>query len=107
MGTELTDLDVPVVKTSSALLCMTKDPAANFPQSACIRCGYCAQVCPERLLPMKLMEAAQKGQEDVFLQQSGMECMECGCCSYVCPARRSLTQTIREQRRELLAKEIR
>ena len=104
MGTEITNLDVPVVKTSSALLCMTKDPASSYTQSACIRCGSCVEVCPERLLPMKLMDLAMQDQEEEFFKLNGMECMECGSCSYVCPARRNLTGTIRGMRRSMLVK---
>ncbi|MCI8374022.1 MAG: electron transport complex subunit RsxC [Lachnospiraceae bacterium] len=104
MGISLFDLDVPVVKTSSALLCMTKDDVARFRPSACIRCGSCVEACPEGLLPAKLADLAEHFQEEEFRKLYGMECLECGSCSFVCPARRHLTQSIRAMRRSLLAK---
>lgn len=107
MGMELTDLNVPVVKTTPALLCMTKDADSYFTPSACIRCGACAGACPVRLLPLKLMELAEQEQEEEFCRMNGMECIGCGSCTYVCPARRNLTQNIRGMRKSLLAKGIR
>ncbi len=104
MGVSLTTLAVPVVKTSSALLCMTKDEVARSQISPCIHCGYCVTACPERLIPSKLADYAERFQEEPFRKLYGMECMECGSCSYVCPAKRQLTQAIRAFRRELLAK---
>ncbi|MCI9135868.1 MAG: electron transport complex subunit RsxC [Lachnospiraceae bacterium] len=104
MGVSLTTLAVPVVKTSSALLCMIKDEVARSQISPCIHCGYCVTACPERLIPSKLADYAERFQEEPFRKLYGMECMECGSCSYVCPAKRQLTQAIRAFRRELLAK---
>lgn len=104
MGISLFDLNVPIIKTSSALLCMSKDDVARFRPSACIRCGSCVEVCPEGLLPARLADLAEHFQEDEFRNLYGMECLECGSCSYVCPARRQLTQSIRAMRRGLLAK---
>jgi electron transport complex protein RnfC len=102
-GTAVSDLQIPVVKTSSGLICMTKDDGTRFQATACIRCGSCVETCPEHLLPVRLAEWAKKGSEDEFRAHGGMECLECGCCSYICPARRNLTQTIKNMRRELLA----
>lgn len=104
MGVSLFDLNVPVVKTSSALLCMSKDDVARMKPSSCIRCGYCVEACPEHLVPTKLADLAEHFQEEEFRQRNGMECLECGSCSYVCPARRNLVQVIKAMRRELLAK---
>ncbi len=104
MGISLFDLNVPVVKTSSALLCMSKDDVAGSVPGSCIRCGSCVEACPEQLLPAKLADLAEHFQEDAFRELYGMECLECGSCSFVCPARRHLTQSIRAMRRSLLAK---
>lgn len=105
MGLNLGTLDVPVIKTSSALLAMTQDEAARWEPGPCIHCGYCVSACPERLIPSKLADYAEKAKEEQFRKLYGMECMECGSCSYVCPAKRQLTQSIRMFRRELLANE--
>lgn len=104
MGISLFELNVPVIKTSSALLCMSKDDVARFRPGSCIRCGNCVEACPENLVPARLADLAEHFREEEFRKLYGMECLECGSCSYVCPARRHLTQSIRAMRRSLLAK---
>lgn len=102
MGFGLYSLDVPTTKTSSALLCMTKDEVSEFEETACINCGRCVEACPEHLIPSRLADYSKRHQEDVFEKHNGMECCECGCCSYVCPARRPLTQYIKSMRKIVL-----
>lgn len=102
MGVALFSLDVPVMKTSSALLCLTRDEA-TMPESACIRCGRCVSVCPAHIVPQKAAERAFKNDIEGFVKYDGMECCECGCCTFVCPARRNLTQALRQTRRAALA----
>ncbi len=104
MGFGIFDLDVPTTKTASALLCLSTDDVSSMEPTACIKCGRCVEVCPGRVMPSKLMEAAVHGDEETFLKLNGMECCECGCCSYVCPAKRPLTQTIKSMRKMQLAK---
>lgn len=103
MGFALFGLDVPTTKTSSALLCMTEDEVSRYEPSACINCGRCVEVCPGRVLPSKLADFAENGDDEKFLAYNGMECCECGCCSYVCPAMRPLTQSIKSMRKMVLA----
>ena len=104
MGFGIFDLDVPTTKTSSALLCLTKDEVSAMEPSACINCGKCAEVCPGRVVPRKLADYAEHYNEEAFLKNNGMECCECGCCSYICPAKRPLTQVIKSMRKMQLAK---
>ncbi len=104
MGFALFDLDIPVTKTSSALLCMSEDEVAKWEPSACINCGRCVDACPSRLIPSRLADHASHYNEEEFLRMNGMECVECGSCSYVCPAKRQLAQSIKTLRRLQLAK---
>lgn len=104
MGFALFGLDVPCTKTSSALLCMTEDEVSAYEPSACINCGRCVEVCPGRIVPSKLADFAEHGDDERFLAYNGMECCECGCCSFVCPAKRQLTQSIKSMRKMQLAK---
>lgn len=92
MGLALSTLDVPVVKTSSALLVFTQDDVAVLPESACIHCGRCVGACPEDLVPQMLAKEIKAENYERFDQLGGMECMECGCCTYGCPAKIPLTQ---------------
>ena len=103
MGKAIYDTEIPVTKGSSAILCMTEDAVSEYEPSACIRCGKCVDVCPGRVMPVELANAAERGDIDAFLKGEGMECCECGCCSYVCPAKRHLTQTIAGTRKLVLA----
>ncbi|MCR5250976.1 MAG: electron transport complex subunit RsxC [Lachnospiraceae bacterium] len=104
MGFALFTTDVPVTKTSSALLCMTEDEVAKYAPSACINCGRCVEACPSRLIPSRLADHASHFNEEEFLRMNGMECVECGSCSYACPAKRQLAQNIKSMRRMQLAK---
>lgn len=103
MGFALFDLNVPVTKTSSALLCMKHDPVSAMEPGACINCGRCVDVCPGQVIPAKLATFAEQHNKKMFEKYDGMECCECGCCSYVCPARRQLTQSIKSMRKMILA----
>ena len=104
MGFGIFDLDVPTTKTSSALLCLTKDDVSEMEPSACINCGRCVEACPGRVVPRKLADYAEHYDEEAFVKNNGMECCDCGCCSFVCPAKRPLTQVIKSMRKMQLAK---
>lgn len=95
MGMALFDLNVPIGKTSSALLCLTRDNVAELEPSACIRCGRCVAACPSNLVPQKMMEYAEANNVEGFIGINGTECYQCGSCTYVCPAKRQLTQAFK------------
>ena len=103
MGFSMFTLNVPVTKTSSSILCFTKDEVAKYEPSACINCGRCVDACPSRLIPSRLADLAERHDEESFTKMEGMECMECGSCSYVCPAKRPLKQSIGSMRKIALA----
>ena len=102
MGMAMFDLNVPITKTSSSILAMTKDEVAANEPTNCIRCGRCASVCPSHLVPQKMAEAADRQDLDLFQKLNGMECYECGTCTYVCPAKRRLTQSFKQARRAVM-----
>lgn len=102
MGQALFSLDVPVTKTSSALLALKKDSVAAFAPGACIHCGRCVAVCPGQVIPQKLYPASVRSDLALFEKLNGMECCECGCCTYVCPAKLPLTQSFKETRKAVL-----
>ncbi len=93
MGTSLFSLDVPTVKTTSALLAFTEDEVGDAKETACIRCGRCAQACPAHLVPQMMVRAVRRGDIDGFEKLYGMECVSCGSCSFICPAHIPLTQS--------------
>ena len=103
MGFSMFTLDVPITKTSSSILCLTKDEVAKFEPTACINCGRCVDACPSRLIPSRLADYAEHQDEAAFTKHEGLECMECGSCSFVCPAKRPLKQAIGSMRKIALA----
>lgn len=104
MGFCMFDIDVPVTKTGSAFLALSKDDISRMEPSACINCGKCTAVCPSRLIPGELSDHAAHFNEEAFLEGHGLECVECGCCSYVCPAKKPLCQNIKSMRKIQLSK---
>jgi electron transport complex protein RnfC len=91
MGMSVPDIDMPVVKTSNALIA-----AKNFDErktSSCIRCGRCVRVCPLGLMPAEIDKAYKIRSVDELKQLKVTLCMNCGSCTYVCPANRKLAET--------------
>ena len=86
-------------KRNNAILAM-KDQKPQ-PQTACIRCGRCADACPMTLYPAMVETALNLGDTKKLNTLNINYCMECGCCSYVCPAKRPLTQIMRTAKAEI------
>ena len=67
----------------------------NGERRPCVRCGDCVDVCPQNLFPVRLAEAAERG-ELMTARDLGLDaCIECGLCSYVCPSKIPLLEQIR------------
>ena len=95
MGTAQYSLDVPVIKSTSGLICMTKDQLALDRDVSCIRCGSCVSVCPMNLVPSYIAQYVKN--EDYIRAEKlhAADCIECGCCSFICPAKIPLIQYMR------------
>ncbi len=95
MGFAVSSLEVPVTKTTSALLFLTEDEVDNSPHSACIRCGWCLDACPMGLEPKEIGIYVEANRAEDTEQFGVFDCFECGSCAYVCPAKRPLVQFVR------------
>lgn len=95
MGKAIANLDATTVKGSSSLLYLTAEQTVRNAESACIRCGRCAEACPMGLEPFLLQKYARHNMMDELEENAVQDCIECGCCLYSCPANIPLLDIIR------------
>lgn len=95
MGTAQGELNVPVMKGTNAILCLTNSADKPAENPICIRCGKCITVCPMHLQPLNLYQYESEQAFDELEQANLFDCIECGCCSYNCPGKLPLTETFR------------
>ncbi|MGK2915967.1 MAG: electron transport complex subunit RsxC [Porticoccaceae bacterium] len=87
MGIAIADTAAPIAKTSNCILAPTPaEMPPPAPPQACIRCGYCADVCPAKLLPQQLYWYARSQDHQQLSAHNLFDCIECGACTYVCPS---------------------
>lgn len=91
MGMTLYSAEIPITKTSNALLAFEKAEAVK--ETACIRCARCVDACPLNLMPTALEKAYETRNVEQLKKLKVMLCMNCGCCTYVCPANRKLAES--------------
>lgn len=105
MGIALSSDDIAVTKASNCILALTttdlQKQQATLP---CIRCGACADVCPEQLLPQQLYQHSRVGQVEQCQDYRLFDCIECGCCDIVCPSHIPLVQSFRASKGTLRIK---
>ncbi len=99
MGTTLFTTEIPITKTFSGLLAFQHVQKPRAAATACIRCGACVRVCPEKLIPQALAQSADRNLTERFIAGHGLSCIECGCCAYSCPAGLPLVHSIRYGKR--------
>lgn len=96
MGFTQMNLDTPVAKGTSGIVCLAKEDSGVFKSGAiCINCGKCISACSFGLMPTMInkfiLAKKFKEAEDYGI----MNCKECGACAWVCPAKISLVQNFR------------
>lgn len=74
--------------------------------SACIRCGACAEVCPQSLLPQNLFWHAKPYNRPMLEKLNLENCIECGCCDIVCPSHIPLTSEFINAKSVVLQEDI-
>ena len=95
MGAPQQYLEVPILKGTSGILCLTDDQVSYRKEYACIRCATCIDSCPVFLNPSELGQLARVRRWDEMVKYHIWDCMECGSCSYVCPSNIPLVQRFR------------
>ena len=95
MGAPQQFLEVPILKGTSGILCLTDDQIRYRKEYPCIRCATCVDACPVFLNPSELGQLARVRRWDEMVEYHLWDCMECGSCSYVCPSNIPLVQRFR------------
>lgn len=111
MGKAQYSLDVPIVKATSGILCLRQESVLKEVEHACIKCGKCVNVCPQHLVPTRLVSLTKNEKLEAADAGGILNCVECGSCAYVCPAHIPLVQwlkigkyNVNEQKRKAAAK---
>jgi electron transport complex protein RnfC len=92
MGFAVSTLNIPITKTTSGVLFLTKDEIDTQPHLPCIRCGFCVSACPMGLEPNNVSVYVEAGKGADTEEYGVDDCFLCGSCAYVCPAKRPLVQ---------------
>lgn len=98
MGKYVSDINVPIIKGSSGVLFLEQK---TNKQNHCISCGYCVEVCPMHLMPMKFEEIFRTGKYFKLEKYSLSNCIECAACEYICPSNVPLIRSIKEGKNKL------
>ncbi len=72
---------------------------------ACVRCGYCFDVCPQNLAPITIADHAKQDQLEDCKELDIGACVECGLCSYVCPSKIPVMTLIQEGKAKIAEEE--
>ena len=102
MGKAIANFQGASVKATSAVLIMAEEETKRNPESNCIRCAKCVEVCPMGLEPYLLNKLAIADRYDDLEANKIYDCMECGCCLYTCPANIPLLDNIRIAKAEVM-----
>ncbi len=104
MGLSVPSTEMPITKTSSALLVLDDTDLRAPPLSTehpCIRCGTCSDACPQGLLPQNLHDQVKARRMAELESLHLLDCIECGCCDVVCPSLIPLTERFRAGKKQL------
>lgn len=89
------DLETPVTKDVSGILCITHEESSHFKKNGiCINCGKCVSACAEGLMPSLLVKYISYKHYKLAYENGLDNCKECGACAWVCPAKIPLVQQI-------------
>ncbi len=98
MGKNVVNVSAPITKGSSGVLLFKKK---KIRRNNCISCGYCVDVCPMHLMPMKFEENYRKERYSQLEKYSLSQCIECAACEYICPSDVPLIESIKLGKQKL------
>jgi len=89
MGITQSELDAPVIKSTSGLLALT-ETHEGIRAYDCISCGHCVKACPIHLVPSVIAKYSDKKMFEEAEKWNVLDCIECGSCAFVCPSKINL-----------------
>ena len=102
MGSEFGSNKAAICKTTNCIIAASANELqAPQAEQACIRCGFCADVCPSKLLPQQLLAFSKIANTTQLLGHGLLDCIECGACDYVCPSQLPLVSTYKESKKRI------
>lgn len=106
MGRELASGQSSVGKTTNCLIAADARELPPIAEAqACIRCGFCADACPARLLPQQLLALGKSEDPNDLIEHGLFDCIECGACDYVCPSHIPLVSIFKDNKSTIAARE--
>ena len=95
MGIAQFTLDVPIIKSSSGVVVLSRDEVKEVAPQECIGCARCVDVCPMNLMPTLIVSYIENSRWDLAKEAGIMNCMECGSCAFICAAGRNVMHLMR------------
>ena len=92
MGTDIKDLNVPVIKTTNGIVIYDREYSEAV---SCIKCGRCVDVCPMELKPLYFAKYHDDSNWQGMLEMNVLDCLECRCCEYICSSKIPLVDKIK------------
>lgn len=96
MGKQVSSDQMPVTKGTGGLIELVDYSAKDY---QCIRCGYCNDACPQKLMPSEYPAFVRERNSEKLKEYTIDQCIECGACSYICPSNLPLAQFIKDGKR--------
>ena len=94
-GTSIQDSNTPITDYVKSISILSLKDIPSQKQVACINCGDCYRICPEKIRPEILYKNYHFNTEIApEVKRIAKNCTQCGRCNVVCPSRLPLYQTI-------------
>lgn len=103
MGKQVHSLETPVHKGSGGILILKNPKTEDF---NCIGCGYCVDVCPQKLMPLEFVRNYLQNETEKLKEFNLNDCIECGACAYICPSEVPLMRSIYEGKKRIRTKNM-
>ena len=95
-GYRIDNLDIPVLKTTTGLVVLSREEFQESETRVCIRCGKCVDVCPMFITPNRICDYINNEMYEEADAIGLQDCIECGACAFACPSKRPLLRWLRK-----------